>query len=166
MDFREVVSFSRIDGDSIVLEYPLSVFPSLDSGKVVGSDNKREVIFRLPGLQGVESTYRIVWGFHPEFYVVHPDMQVGMPLDSFDCGFIPCFSGVGRDIVLERVLRGHDQVYPVKIFLPRQVFHDGLMSDVERVERSRIYRYFHDLAILGNCRRSPPLRGRLSGGHR
>ena len=58
-----------------------------------------------------------------------------MPFDRFYCSIVPVPAGICADAVLERVLGGDDKVYPVEFLFPGQVFHDGLMADVQRVER-------------------------------
>src|SRR5574344_688497 len=71
LDAVHVVAFARIDSHTIFRKNSRKISPAADALKVVGADDKREVVVRLPLLERVKSPDRVVRRIHPELDIVH-----------------------------------------------------------------------------------------------
>ena len=138
-----IIAGSRINRNFILRQYTSGTTPARQTFKVVRTHDKCERIFGFARLQGVQCPYGIIRGIHPKFYVVHPDTQFRMPRHRHACRLEApaCIQRLGR--VLERILRGDDQVCAIKTSIPGQIFEDGLMPYMQGIERSGIYRDSH-----------------------
>ena len=135
-------SCSRQRGKLSRLSAPMTS-PARKALQVVRADDQRELVLRFPRPQRVQRPDRIMRRFHPELYVIDPDPDLRMPLHGLHRRLIPFAPAERIRRVLERTLRRYDEVHPVKRRIPRQILHNGLMADMQRVERARINRNSH-----------------------
>ena len=83
-----------------------------------------------------------------------------MAVYGFDCSIVTGLPAVAGNALLQRILRGDDEIYAVKPTLANEIFHYGKMTYVQGIERSAVYRYVHGLFVqecshnifsLGKC---------------
>ena len=144
----DVEAFTRIYSHTVFGQDTGEVTPFVYGREVVRAYDQCEVVLRLTALERIQCADRVVRRLHFQFNVIHPHVQFRMSADSLDSGIVPVLSGTCINRVLKRIFGRYHQIDPIEFLLYGKVFHYGLMSDMERIERTGVNGNAHDQKLL------------------
>ena len=127
-------AFPREDHDAIFKQDAAVIPPPAETGKIVGPDHKGEGIVLFAATQGIQGADRIMGRLHPQLNVIDADTQAGMALHRLDGGSIALCSGQHIRSILERILRGNDEIHAIESGGTRKVLHYGHMPHMQWIE--------------------------------
>ena len=127
-------AFPREDHYAIFKQDAAVIPPSAESGKIVSPDHKGEGIALFTLMESIQGTDRIMGRLHPQLNVINADTQAGMALHRLDGGSIALCSGQHIRSILERILRGNDEIHAIESGGTRKVLHYGHMPHMKRIE--------------------------------
>ena len=144
----DVEAFTRIYRHAVLGQDTGEVTPFVYGREVVRAYDQCEVILRLTSLEGIQCADRVVRRLHFQFNVIHPHVQFRMSADSLDSGIVPVLPGTCINRVLKRIFGRYHQIDPIEFLLYGKVFHYGLMTDMERIERTGVNGNAHNQKLL------------------
>ena len=129
---------ARIDRHTILCNNPREIPPPVDGRKIVSANYQCELVVWFTPFQCIQSLDRIMWRRHLQFNVIHLDIELRMTPKSLYGSIEPGLPGIRTDVALQWVLRGNNEIHPVEFLFVGEIFHYGLVADMQWIERTGI----------------------------
>lgn len=138
-----MISFAWENGYAVFQQNAFMEAPALETGQIVGADDKGEIVPGFALAQGIQRPDRVLGRGHRQLNVFEPDLELRMPGNGLGGGVETPLTGRKAMGLLKGILRRDDEIDDIKARLLRQKADNGQMTLVQRIETAGVNGYLH-----------------------